>query len=71
MEALHSVQSAKKKDINFCIICQKDRYNKKKSSTEHGQTKLVTASQILTAGLLDDFNDKDTSSIKYHSNYVF
>ena len=48
MESLQLVhENVKKKNINLCIICQKNKSTEKLSSTDNGRKKLLTASKIL------------------------
>ena len=70
MESLQLVQeNVKKKNLNLCIICQKNKSTEKLSSTDNGKTELITASKILNDGLLGKFNDNNTLSVKYHCSW--
>ena len=67
IESLKLVQeNVKQKNINFCIICQKNKSTEKLDSTENSRKKLLTASQILKDRLFDNFNDNNILSVKYH-----
>ena len=68
MESLQLVQkNVKKKNINLCIICQKNKATEKLSSTDNGRKKLLTtASKILKDGFFDKFNDNNILSLTYH-----
>ena len=48
-----------RRKILIYVLLGRKQYNEKSSSTSYGRTTLVTASQILTDELLDNFNDKD------------
>ena len=66
MESLQLVQkNVKRKNINLCIICQKNKTTEKLSSADNGRKKLLTASKILKDGLFDRFNDNNILSVNY------
>ena len=67
MASLQLIQKdVKKKNINLCITCQKNKATEKLSSTDNGRKKLLTASKILKDGLFDKFNDNNILSLTYH-----
>ena len=67
MEPLQLVQeNVKKKNINLCIICQKNKSREKLSSANNGRTKLLIASKIPKDGLFDKFNSNNILSVKCH-----
>ena len=65
---IHTASSSKReeKNINLCIVCQKNNSTEKFSSTDDGRTKLLTASKIVKEGLFDKFSDINILSVKYH-----
>ena len=52
-----------KKILIYILFFRKISITKKTSITEHGRTKLVTASLINDFNIINDFNDTDISSI--------
>ena len=67
MASLQLIQkNVKKKNINLCITCQKNKATEKLSSTDNGRKKLLTASKILKDELFDKFNDNNILSLTYH-----
>ena len=67
MESLQLVhENVKKKNINLCIICQKNKSTEKLSSTDNGRKKWLTASKILRHMMFNKFNDNNILSVKYH-----
>ena len=58
------VTKRKKPRLDLCIICQKNIYTEKLTSTQHGRSRLVEASKQLKDDLLEDIQDEDIDSIR-------
>ena len=61
----------REKDINKCILCQKEKRSEKTSSTENGRQKIKDASMKMNDSLLINLNDSEQNQIRYHSRECY
>ena len=61
-----SSRKLEQKNLNLCIVRQKNKSTEKFSSTDNSTGKLRTASKTLKVGLLGKFNDTNILCVKYH-----
>ena len=62
------------KDVNKCIICQKNKYNKgnaKFASTEKGRESIINCSSCLKDDLLEGIPKRNYEEIEYHVNTCY
>ena len=72
--AVSLLQTAKKRNINFCLICQKLKDSSgshKLTSTPDGRSKVVQTSKLLNNDFLHNLDASDFSNIQYHVNTCY
>ena len=61
----------REKDVNKCILCQKEKRSEKTASTENGRKKIIDASTKMNDSILKNLNDSELNKIRYHSRECY